>query len=234
MSKAQTISFRRRHLPHWTVADHAYFVTTRLKGSLPHAVAEELLRERESLALRRCSDEEMDALRRMQFKRIEAILDSAQTGPKFLDIAPVADIVFRAFQWLEEKKGWLLRAATIMPNHIHILMRHPGGRNNQLNRDLGIVKGFTGREANKILDRVGKPFWMDENFDHWCRNDAKLRGAARYITMNPVRAGLVERWQDWPWTQVSQAFLPDIERVTHSGSRSGIPARPGGGSGRNA
>ena len=221
MSNAQTISFRRRHLPHWMVADHSFFVTIRLKGSLPSFVAEHLRRERDALTSRRCSNEEMEKLRREQFKRMEAILDSTQQGPKFLHIAPVADIVFRAFEWLQEKKGWQVHAATIMPNHLHILLRHPGGQNNQLNRDLGILKGFTAREANKYLDRVGKPFWMGENFDHWCRNDAKVTGAARYIAMNPVKAGLVEDWKDWPWTRVCQAFLPDINE-----SKSTITGRP--------
>jgi len=209
VTNAQTISFCRRHLPHWTVADRSYFVTIRLKGSLPRAVAEELKREREALAGRKHSSGESEELRKSQFKRIEAILDSVQHGPRFLDIVPVSKIVFRGFKWLEESKGWLVHAATVMPNHLHLLMRHPEGKNGQLNRDLDIFKGFTAHEVNKHLDRVGKPFWMDENFDHWCRDDAKLRGAVRYIVMNPVKAGLVAQWQNWPWTTVSQAFLPD-------------------------
>jgi putative transposase len=209
MNSSPTIGFRRRHLPHWTVAGHSYFVTIRLKGSLPRSVTATLVQEREDLAARRCSGSEMEQLQRDHFRRIETILDAARSGSKFLNVASVADVVLRAVTWLEDNKGWFVDAATIMPNHTHMLMRHPDGRNAQLNHDLGLFKGFTAREANKILGRVGKPFWMDENFDHWCRDEAKVRGVVAYIVRNPVKAGLVPQWRDWPWTRVNTALLPD-------------------------
>ena len=210
MSSASTISFRRRHLPHWMVADRSYFVTLRLKGSLPRSVVEELMRERMALMNTAPNDGQIDEFRRLQFKRVEAVLDSLQEGPRFLDIAPVADIVLSAFRWLEEQKGWIVHAMTVMPNHVHALLRNVNGRNHCLNQDIGVLKGFTARQANTVLKRTGRAFWADENFDHWRRDDSKLHSVARYIAMNPVEAGLVKDWRDWPWTRVGQAFLPDL------------------------
>ena len=204
----ETITFRRRHLPHWMVADHSYFVTIRLKGSLPRAVAEELEQERESLLKSTADEAAMTDLRRRQFLKIESILDCAKRGPKYLDVAPVADVVFKAFEWLEEKHGWLIHALTIMPNHVHVLLRNINGENHLLTRHLGVLKGWTAREANRILGRQGF-FWMDENFDHWCRTTEKVKSAAKYIAENPVKAGLVQQWKEWPWTRVGRAFLPD-------------------------
>lgn len=218
MNDVQTIGFRRRHLPHWTVADRSYFVTIRLKGSLPVAVVKELEKERADLLAGDPTAEQMDALRRAQFMRVEAILDSAREGPRFLDVAPVADIVFESFAWLETKRGWRVHAATVMPNHVHIVLRNAHGRNDQLAKDLGVLKGFTARECNRILERTGKSFWMDENFDHWVRNDGKLVAAVRYTANNPVKAGLVEKWGEWPWTRVCQAFLTDINKIEEKGS----------------
>ena len=37
-----------------------------------------------------------------------------------------------------------------------------------------------------------------------CLDDAYLFGLVRYIHMNPVRAGLVAKPQDWPWSSSSQ------------------------------
>ena len=210
MNDVQTIGFRRRHLPHWTVADRSYFVTIRLKGSLPSAVVDDLRLKREALIARHLPPEEMDRSHREEFRRIEAILDAGSTGPKFFDIAPVADIVFKAFEWLEQQKGWTVQALSVMPNHVHAVLRNVQGRNDQLHRDLGILKGTTGRNANRVLDRTGRPFWIDENFDHWCRTDKQLLRAVRYTLMNPVSAQLVPNWHDWPWTRVDKTFLPGV------------------------
>ena len=95
-----------------------------------------------------------------------------------------------------------------MPNHVHVLLRNVTGENHLLNEHLGVFKGYTAHEANRILERTGT-FWMDENFDHWCRSDEKVKAAVEYIRQNPVKAGLVSRPEEWPWTRVGRAFLPD-------------------------
>jgi REP element-mobilizing transposase RayT len=210
MNTLGTISFRRRHLPHWTVAERTYFVTIRLKGSIPAAVVHQLDQEREALLATRPDANVWNEFRRARLLRIEAILDAAQSGPTFLNVAPVADAVAKAFLWLGEKKGWLVHAFTVMPNHVHVLLRNVAGKNHQLNEHLGAFKGYTAHEANRILQRTGA-FWMDENFDHWCRTDEKVKAAVEYIRQNPVKAGLVSRPEEWPWTQVGRAFLPDRE-----------------------
>jgi len=211
MDDARTIGFRKRHLPHWTVADHSYFVTIRLKGSIPVEVARDLEGERAALMALHPNDDERDALRRKHFHFIEGLLDSSGTGPRHLGMAPVADIVFKSFDWLESRKGWLVHARSIMPNHVHVVLRNTIGRNDRLNSDLGILKGFTARECNRVLNRTGSDFWMDENFDHWIRDDERLLGAVRYTAMNPVKAGLALRWNDWPWTRVGDVFSPAID-----------------------
>ena len=59
------------------------------------------------------------------------------------------------------------------------------------------LKRFTAKEANRILFRTGQPFWQDESYDSAVRDDAEFRRIANYIEMNPVRAGLVEKPEDW-------------------------------------
>ena len=216
MSRNNTIHFSRRHLPHWMVADRSYFVTIRLKGSLPQTVLEALAAEKKELSERVISEVELAEIHRQRFLRLDAILDGCQSGPKHLNQAPIASLVINAFAWLECEKGWAIRALTIMPNHVHILLRNVRGHNHSLNQDLGRLKGFTARQANAILGKSGA-FWMDENFDHWCRTEVHAQKATRYIAQNPVKAGLVKHWQDWPWTQVGQAFLPDLVRGLEHG-----------------
>jgi putative transposase len=38
-------------------------------------------------------------------------------------------------------------------------------------------------------------------------DEAHLMAAARYVALNPVRAGLVARAQDWPWSSVRAHLL---------------------------
>jgi REP element-mobilizing transposase RayT len=195
-----TISFHRRHLPHWIVADRSYFVTIRLKGSLPKSVILDLICEYKELRDSLNNEQEINECYKTQFKKVEAILDSAKSGPLYLQQPPIAELVMRAFDWLESKYDWDIQASTIMPNHIHLLLRNRNGNNHLLSQHLGILKGYTAKQANKILNRQGS-FWMDENFDHWCRNYQQLERSAQYIFNNPVKAGLVRNPHDWPWSR---------------------------------
>jgi hypothetical protein len=51
-----------------------------------------------------------------------------------------------------------------------------------------------------LLGRTGEPFWQEESFDHWVRGDEEFNRIAHYIEQNPVKAGLVKRSEDWPWS----------------------------------
>ncbi len=60
-----------------------------------------------------------------------------------------------------------------MPNPAHaVVWPMP---NHLLGDILKSWKGFAGREANRLLDRVGQGFWQPEPFNHWIRNDASCR-----------------------------------------------------------
>ena len=42
-------------------------------------------------------------------------------------------------------------------------------------------------------------FWQHESYDHVVRDEAELLRIRRYVLNNPVRAGLVQQWDEWPW-----------------------------------
>jgi type I restriction enzyme R subunit/putative DNA methylase len=83
-----------------------------------------------------------------------------------------------------------------MPNHVHVLLT-PFITASKL---LQSVKGFSAREANKILGRTGEPFWQAESYDHWIRDDREFERICRYIEDNPVRAGLVAMPEAYRWS----------------------------------
>jgi len=194
----ETTLFRRRNLPHWHVKYKAYFVTFRLKGSLPEKVVNHYKLNYENFLSKQPDEAEILEYQRRHFKKIEKLLDYPKSGPLYLQDPKIAKLVMEALDWIEEKYHWRITSAVIMSNHVHLLIVDSELATNSLEKSLGVLKGYTAREANKILNRNGS-FWMSENFDHWCRNVDKIESVKRYIRNNPVKAGLVMNSEGWPW-----------------------------------
>lgn len=87
-----------------------------------------------------------------------------------------------------------------MPNHAHLLIAPLV----EMKRITGGIKGSTSRAANLILGRTGQPLWQGESFDHWVRGPDEACKIKSYIERNPVKAGLVERPEDWPWSSAAR------------------------------
>jgi REP-associated tyrosine transposase len=108
----------------------------------------------------------------------------------------VATCVVGAFHFgQDELKPYELRSYVIMPNHVHWLIR-PAAR---LARITKTIKGYTAREANRILGRTGNPFWQFESYDHWVRKEVEMQTIVRYIEHNPVSSGFVHKPEEWRW-----------------------------------
>jgi hypothetical protein len=73
------------------------------------------------------------------------------------------------------------------------------GRMTPLASILHSWKSYTANEANKILHCEGE-FWQREYHDHLIRDDEDFDWCIAYTVQNPVKAGLCERWEDWPWS----------------------------------
>jgi type I restriction enzyme R subunit/putative DNA methylase len=74
------------------------------------------------------------------------------------------------------------------------------------------LKGFTARQANRLLGRIGQPFWQKESYDHWVRSETEWNRIAGYIEENPVKAGLVARAEDYPWSSAHAQWREGVDR----------------------
>jgi REP element-mobilizing transposase RayT len=93
-------------------------------------------------------------------------------------------------------KQFDLHAYVIMPNHVHMLVTPRVDPR----KFMQSVKGYTAREANRLLDRTGEPFWQSESYDHWVRSDEEFQRITRYIEDNSVKAGIVTRAENFCWS----------------------------------
>jgi putative transposase len=177
------MTYYERNLPHWQPDGKVIFVTFRLYGSLPAAVVGHLRK--------------FHGVPGTQFFEADNRLDAAQTGPKWMEIPQVARYVERALQFGEHANHfYTLHAYVVMPNHVHALLEPLV----PLTRITRGIKGVSARDANATLGRTGKPFWQDESFDHWVRTTSEFERIHNYIEMNPVKAGLANTREEWPWS----------------------------------
>lgn len=102
-------------------------------------------------------------------------------------------------RWLAEaavRFGLELWAYCLMTNHIHLLVLSPTAA--ALGRALGVVQGRYAQRINRKQAWSGH-LWANRFFSHPIEAGS-LPIVARYIERNPVRAGIVERAEDYPWS----------------------------------
>ncbi len=212
--------FYRRKLPHWHPEGQVFFITFRLADSLPIHVIQELEgrheRDRQIIRARYSGAQQRDELYKLDkkyFGYFDSWLDRCEEeSPRWLADERVARVVTEEIHRLDSKR-YRLEAYCIMSNHCHLLVDtgehtfkpiHDGvTAPYPLADTLKLLKGRTARYCNQALGRSGA-FWHHESYDHVVRDQKEFERIVWYIADNPVKAGLVEKWEDWQFTFVSR------------------------------
>ncbi|HEX8572787.1 MAG TPA: transposase [Allosphingosinicella sp.] len=119
------------------------------------------------------------------------------------------------------KAGTRVWAWCLMPNHVHLILvpsNEDGLR--------GALAEPHRRYSATVNQRWGwKGHLWQERFGSFPMDEAWLIACARYVELNPVRAGLVRRPEDWRWSSASAhlGLGPDalgesgalLERIPH-------------------
>ncbi len=217
-----TRDFYRRNLPHWLPEGQTFFITYRLTNSLPMHVIQQLQdeREREQQRIRAQfsglqQQQELYNLAKRYFGHFDAWLDRCVAeSPRWLAQEDIARIVADQIHALDSQR-YRLVAYCIMPNHVHELVDtsdyafpeiapHEGpAAPYPLTDIMRLLKGRTSRLCNQALGRTGA-FWHHESYDHVVRDGKEFERIFRYILDNPVKAGLVKEWRDWPFTYCAE------------------------------
>ncbi len=156
--------------------------------------------------------------RRQWFRKFEQTLDGAESGPVWLKDARIAKEIAESLHY-RDGKMYCLDAYCIMSNHVHVVftpLAVPSLKTdvvnsaedtaqtkdlcyNTLSSIMQSLKGYTARKANRLLGRSGA-FWQQESYDHVVRDAAEWQRTIVYVLNNPVKAGLVDRWEKWQWS----------------------------------
>jgi REP element-mobilizing transposase RayT len=85
-----------------------------------------------------------------------------------------------------------------MPDHLHVILASADS-GYPLSKFLNIFKG---RTTAILRQREGSnKVWQRSGFDHVIRADEDLRAVIEYILDNPVRKGMVEKANDYPYSR---------------------------------
>jgi putative transposase len=201
----------RRNLTHRQPIGGTFFVTFRLAGTLPLSVWQQYEREsaQRQRAIRQAAPPDLPLQlyreEKRRFARFDRLLDQGLTDVTYLQNPELATIVRDGIHHFDGRSYELL-AYTIMPNHVHLLVDFspqldaPSEKSyQQLYHLLKVLKGYTAYRCNRVLNKQGT-FWQRESYDHLVRDARELQNVVAYILENPVKAGLVTRASDWPFS----------------------------------
>lgn len=99
------------------------------------------------------------------------------------------------------ERYYRLSAVVIMPDHVHLILRAEPGF--PLSRIMKGIKGASARLLNQRRSAKGA-VWQNESWDRILRDEDEYLRTLEYLVGNPVRAGLCEQPEDYPWLFVSR------------------------------
>ncbi|MDD2763602.1 MAG: transposase [Opitutaceae bacterium] len=101
----------------------------------------------------------------------------------------VAGKLFEAVTFRHQSQRWYVRVLLLMPDHLHALVSFP--HDEDMRQVVANFKELTAKRAGVS--------WQRDFFDHRLRAEESLQEKWEYIRMNPVRKGLIDRPEQWPY-----------------------------------
>jgi len=112
---------------------------------------------------------------------------------------------FRRYAETGTDRGVAVGRFVLMPDHVHMFVRVSGETR------LGVwIKGLKRVLGSIVRDGIPEGrVWQPGFFDHVLRSSESYLEKWKYVRMNPVRKGLVDKPEDWPY----QGEIVRIDRV---------------------
>ena len=123
----------------------------------------------------------------------------------------------RALRTVRHARPFAVRAAVVLPDHLHAIWTLPDGDADYAGHWRAIKSLFVRQLAAKGVpihrNRRGEAdVWQPRYWEHRIRDERDLRAHVDYIHFNPVKHGHVTRVAHWPYSSfhayVRQGLLP--------------------------
>lgn len=121
-----------------------------------------------------------------------------------------------------EKHALQVLAYCLMPNHVHILA--VPDMEASLARGIGLTNQVYTQYLNRKHDQSGR-LWQNRFFSCIVEQDEHLWAVASYIERNPIKAGLVKKPEEYPWSSARAHVLGTKDPILTPGSSWLIPRK---------
>lgn len=115
--------------------------------------------------------------------------------PLFVDDADRNTFV-ELFVRRERDHSWSCVALTLLSTHYHVVVE---ARRRELSAGMHVLNGQYAQVFNRRHGRFGHLF-AERFAARLIESEDYLEDVCRYVLQNPVRAGLCDQPEDWPWT----------------------------------
>lgn len=102
----------------------------------------------------------------------------------------------------KKELGLAVYAYCLMTNHVHLIV-DPLDQTENLSALMKKLSGKQTRYTNSLERRTGT-LWESRFKSSPIETDAYLLECSRYVELNPVKAGMVEKAEDWKWSSYGQ------------------------------
>jgi len=206
--------FKSRHLPHVFAEDKPIFITYRLNFTLPKKVMDQYKKQiedwnKELLALPQAEREiRLQTKDNRFFDWFDRLIAISPDVPSLLHKDGIREIVEESFKHFDGLRYTLL-CYCIMPNHVHVLILprlQEDGKIYSISHIVYTWKKYTAAAINKILGKQSS-LWQKESYDSLVKDNNSLERVLEYIVNNPVKAKLVDDWQQWKGTYMKSGLF---------------------------
>jgi REP-associated tyrosine transposase len=118
-------------------------------------------------------------------------------GHNLLAHPAVGQSLLETIKYRHDRGVWYAHLSLVMPDHVHLILSFP-----EIGKRVQTIVSKWKEWSAKSL----KIDWQRDFFEHRLRQEESLREKADYILANPVRAGLVEKIEDWPYVFIADPW----------------------------
>jgi putative transposase len=150
------------------------------------------------------------------------VTTKASQNRALFQVTEIAEIVVATLMHYRDRGEYLLHGFVLMPDHLHVLITPSSS--NSLEKVMQFIKGGS---SYRIRQQRGQKIdlWHPGFHDWTIRDAVDWNSKALYVHMNPVKAGLVERPEAWPYSSANGKLTLDPMPAEYLQAASGAKAQ---------